>query len=108
MALGDGSENSEPSFCLTIGKRLNTKPTRLTAKSRRTSPSQQRGGGQNQTVRVLTDLADLDVGQRLGIDTATLPYPHGQHHAVLAAPLLSAACAAASRAIGTRNGEHET
>jgi hypothetical protein len=29
-------------------------------------------------------------------------------YAVLAAPLPNAACAAASRAIGTRNGEHET
>jgi hypothetical protein len=29
-------------------------------------------------------------------------------YAVLAAPLPSAACAAASRAIGTRNGEHDT
>jgi hypothetical protein len=32
----------------------------------------------------------------------------GTDHAVLAAPLPSAACAAARRAIGTRNGEHDT
>ena len=31
-----------------------------------------------------------------------------QHHAWLAAFLPSAACAAASRAIGTRKGEHDT
>jgi hypothetical protein len=41
------------------------------------------------------------------------PRPHPDQmgrdiQAWLAAPLPSAACAAASRAIGTRNGEHET
>ena len=37
-----------------------------------------------------------------------VPTPRGADQAVLAGFLPSAACAAASRAIGTRNGEHDT
>ncbi len=43
--------------------------------------------------------------------TARTPMPlalSAQYYAVLAISFPSAACAAASRAIGTRNGEHDT
>ena len=41
-------------------------------------------------------------------DGARLSDSRNVFHAVLAISLPSAACAAASRAIGTRNGEHDT